>query len=76
MSAQESLPLQLISGRQDRLERRIDEVEDDVKEIPELRKEVQLMTDSFVAFRNALLTATGVIVATAIGILLLQRGGL
>ncbi|HXS32236.1 MAG TPA: hypothetical protein VN758_00510 [Solirubrobacterales bacterium] len=73
MSADPS-PLSLISGRQDRLERRLNDVEGDVEEIPVLRKEVQLLTKAVDRNTNALYSVVGTIVATATVGFLLARG--
>jgi len=59
-------PMSLISGRQDRLERRIGEVEGEVEEIPVLRKEVALLTKAFDRNTNALYTAAVSLVVTGV----------
>lgn len=67
-------PLTLISGRQDRLERRIGNVEDDVEEIPVLRKEVAMLTKAVDRNTTALYTVVGTVVATGIVAVLFEKG--
>jgi hypothetical protein len=67
-------PLNLMNGRQDRLETRIKDVEDDVEEIPVLRKEVQLLTKAVDRNTNALYTVVATVVATGLIVVLFERG--
>lgn len=68
----------LLSSRQDAQGRRLDTLENaqvDItaelaRDLPALRTEVRLMTESFRSFRNALLGSAGVIVAGAVAIVL------
>lgn len=59
-------PIMLISGRQDRLEKRIADVESEAEEIPVLRKEVELLTKAFDRNTNALYTAAVSLVVTGV----------
>lgn len=74
MAEHDPTPLSLVSGRQDRLERRLADVEGDVEEIPVLRTEVKLLTKAVDRNTNALYTVVGTIVATGVVGFLLQRG--
>jgi hypothetical protein len=67
-------PLTLISGRQDRLEKRIGDVENDVEEIPVLRKEVAMLTKAVDRNTTALYTVVGTVVGTGIVALLFEKG--
>jgi hypothetical protein len=59
-------PLRLISERQDRLEQRLAEVEEEAEEIPVLRKEVGLLRDAFDRNTSALYTAAVSLVVTGV----------
>lgn len=64
---------QLLVDRQNRLENRLENVENDVEEIPVLRKEVALLTKAVDRNTTALYTVVGTVVTTgAIGILFQQ----
>jgi hypothetical protein len=67
-------PLRLISDRQDRLERRIGDVEGEAEEIPVLRREVELLTKAVDRNTNALYTVVGTVMATGIVGVLLEKG--
>ena len=66
--------LTLVSGRQDRLEERIGDVEDGVEEIPVLRKEVEMLTKAVDRNTTALYTVVGSVVATGIVAILFEKG--
>lgn len=66
--------LQLISQRQDRLETRIQGVEQELDQVPELRKEVSLMIEEFRRTRQAVAAATTMVVGAAVVSLLFQQG--
>ena len=66
--------LTLVSGRQDRLEERIGDVEDGVEEIPVLRKEVEMLMKAVDRNTTALYTVVGSVVATGIVAILFEKG--
>lgn len=66
--------LRLISERQDRLERRQEDTEEDVKEIPVLRKEVSLLTKAVDRNTTALYSVVATVVGTGIIFVLFNQG--
>lgn len=64
--------LQLINQRMDTLDKRLGETETEIDGIPELRLEVQLMTEAFKQFRNALIAIIPIVLGSAVAVIYLK----
>lgn len=69
------MALQLLRDALDSLTRRVDDVEEDVKEMPPLRREVAAMTRAFERMTTAIYAAGAMIMAAAVGVVFFGPAG-